>query len=385
MSPFHKEETRLHQAWVRELNRAFQSICWGYRVPLHDRPMIEISRSHKEWGAWDPLWRTIRISADLILHHPWDVTLNVFKHEMAHQIVTDLWGSEDGHGPLFERACDMIGVPEAFRGAGGDAPRTIGEMWREPIDRGSMGMLEKVRKLLSLARSANENEAFLAMAKANELIEKYHMDRIAKDKAHGYTYAIIHHKKRRIENYQRRICVILRDHFLVETVCSRLYDPIADKTYQTIELLGTVENVRIAEYVYHFLMNQMDILWKAHQQNGRGAGLRNKRSYRLGVLEGFHDRLDRQAEERRRRHSPDRAANVSLVPLILHEKARLESFVRTRFPRLATSRSVSTRLDPSTFQAGIEDGGRLTLHKGIHDKDGYQGRLLPAQPEGHGR
>jgi len=372
---FTKEETDLKRAWVKELQQTLRAICWGYKLDLH-QPVIEIYRSIREWGAWDPESRTIRISEELILKHSWDVTLNVFKHELAHQIVTDLWGGDGGHGPLFERACDMIGVPEVFRGVRGDAPRTSAELRDDRIGSENMRMLDKVRKLLSLARSGNENEAFLAMQKANELIEKYNIDRIEQNRAARFVYTIINHKKKRIENYQRRICVILMEHFFVQTVCSFLYDPIDGETYQTIELLGTAENVRVGEYVYHFLMNQMEVLWKDYQRKRPGPAARNKRSYRLGVLKGFHDKLDRQAKERMRRHRPEAVGFPTLSALIRSEDNGLKSFVAMRFPRLCNNRSSGSRIDIRTFQAGIDDGSRLILHKGICHQEGYRGRLL---------
>lgn len=358
--------------------REHEAICWGYRVDL-PKPMIEISGAGKEWGAWNPDSRTLRISAALIMQHSWDATLNVFKHEMAHQIVTDIFGAAEGHGRLFDQACDMIGVPHAFRGVRGDAPRRIEDFRDERIDSESMRMLDKVRKLLSLARSGNENEAFLAMQKANELIEKYNIDRIEEDKAAKSVYAIIHHKKKRIENYQRRICLILREHFFVDVVYSSLYDPTDCQTYRTIELLGTVENVRIAEYVYYFLMNQMEILWKAHHRKERAPTFRNKRSYRLGVLKGFHDKLDLQARERRRQsNKPETGGLETLSALVLAEDNALNAFRKMRFPRLSTYRSAGANIDDGMFQAGINDGKQLNLHKGIQHEDGYQGRLLAA-------
>jgi hypothetical protein len=379
MNPI-EQETKYQRAWTLELYREHEAICWGYRVDL-PRPMIEISTSRKEWGAWDPASRTLRISAALITNHPWDVTLNVFKHEMAHQIVTSIFGATEGHGPLFERACAMIGVPEAFRGARGDAPRRIGDFRDERIDSKNMRMLDKVRKLLSLARSGNENEAFLAMQKANELIEKYNIDRIEQDRAARFAYAIIHHKKKRIENYQRRICLILQDHFFVNVVYAHLFDATDLETYKTIELLGTIENVHIAEYVYYFLMNQMEVLWKAYQGKAGGRTVRNKRSYRLGVLKGFHDKLNRQARERTHGYESGHGNLKTVSAMICAEDRSLQAFMKTRFPRLSTFRTRGTNLDYRTFQAGLSDGERLTIQKGVQHRDGYQGRLLTASCE----
>ncbi len=375
-----EEEIKFQRAWILELHREHEAICWRYRVGLA-RPMIGISNSRREWGAWDVDSRTIRVSAAVIKEYPWDVTLNVFKHEMAHQIVTDIFGAADGHGPLFEQACNMIGVPGAFQGASGDEPRKRVDFRDEEIDSENMRMLDKVRKLLSLARSGNENEAFLAMHKANELIEKYNIDRIEQEKTAKMVYAIIHHKKKRIENYQRRICLILKEHFFVDVVYSSLYDATACQTYRTIELLGTVENVRIAEYVYYFLMNQMEVLWKVHQCKKSAPASRNKRSYRLGVIKGFHEKLDRQAMERTREYKPEAGGPRTMSALILAEDRALSDFTKIRFPRLSTYRSAGANIDTSTFQAGLDDGKQLNLHKGIQDQDGYQGRLLTGSCE----
>ena len=349
------------------------------------RPMIEISNSKREWGAWDADSRTLRISAALITAYSWDVTLNVFKHEMAHQIVTDIFGAAEGHGALFERACNMIGVPREFRGARGDAARKIAIFNDDEVESENMKMLDKVRKLLSLARSGNENEAFLAMQKAHELIEKYNIDRIEQEKAARFVYAIIHHRKKRIENYQRRICLILQEHFFVHVVYAHLFDAADCETYKTIELLGTVENVRIAEYVYYFLLNQMEVLWKAHQRKRGDRARKNKRSYRLGVLKGFHEKLDRQARERINRHADgrridrydsqfDRPASPSAL-ICLEDKA-MNGFVKMRFPRLVRYRTRQAMVHQGTYQAGLHDGKRINIHKGIERSDGYQGRLL---------
>lgn len=369
------EAVAFQRAWLRQLYEEHEGICWEYGVKL-PRPMIEISNARHEWGGWDAGTRTLRISSILISAHSWDVTLNVFKHEMAHQIVTDLFARSDGHGRLFDQACDMIGVPEEFRGSGGDLPRQDVDFRDRTTASEPVRMLDKVRKLLSLARSHNENEAFLAMNKAQELIEKYNIDRIKQDQRARFVYAIINHRKKRIENYQRRICDILKAHFFVDVVYSYLYHAQDLQTYRTIELLGTVENVQIAEYVYYFLMNQMEVLWKQHQRSSASRSKGNKRSYRLGVLTGFRDRLDRQGRDHRQRYAPEAQGPDTLSALVCAQDRQLTAFRNIRFPRLSNYRSQGPRVDYDTYQAGQRDGKRIRIHKGIEHADGYRGQLL---------
>jgi hypothetical protein len=145
-----------------------------------------------------------------------------------------------------------------------------------------------------------------------------------------------------------------------------------------MELLGTAENVQMAEYVYGFLVNQMELLWKAHRRKAAATVPRDKRSYRLGVLKGFHDKLDRQAAERRHRPKADQPGGPGTVSaLIVAEDRRLRAFTKTRFPRLSLRRSGGARVDPGAYQAGVDDGGQLNLHPGVGKRDGFLGGLLP--------
>lgn len=70
------------------------------------------------------------------------------------------------------------------------------------------------------------------MKKANELIEKYNIERIEQKSDSKFVHAIINHKKKRIENYQRSVCLILKDYFFVEVVYSYLYDAHNCETYK---------------------------------------------------------------------------------------------------------------------------------------------------------
>ena len=370
-----EEDVRFKRAWLSQLYDEHGSICWQYKINL-SHPLIELSGSRTEWGVWNADFRTLKMSAHLIREQPWDVVVHVFKHEMAHQIVTDIFQSADGHGELFRKACEMIGVPEAFRGARGDLCRPIADFRNQELESDGRRMLEKVRKLLSLAQSENENESFLAMRKANELIEKYNIDRVEQDKASGYVYAIINHKRKRVENYQRRICNILNEHFFVKVVYSDLFDAGDCQVYKTIELMGTGENVAIAEYVYYFLMNQMEILWKVYLRTKGKTVPRNKRSYRLGLLQGLHDKLDREARERKRHYGEGMSDEQSLSVIICDEDKNLKSFTKMRFPHLVSSRGRAASVNMDTFQAGMDDGKQLRIYKGIEGKDGYSGKLL---------
>src|SRR5438046_2789047 len=95
--------------WIQQLYEEHRQICFLYRLKLKT-PVIRLADWQGKWGEWDPLTRTITLSTLLIRQFRWDTVLEIFKHELAHQIVTELDGEDEIHGPYFQRACKRLAV-----------------------------------------------------------------------------------------------------------------------------------------------------------------------------------------------------------------------------------------------------------------------------------
>jgi hypothetical protein len=229
-----------------------------------------------------------------------------------------------------------------------------------------------VEKLLALSQSSNEHEATLAMQKANELIEKHHIRELGCAREHRYGYGIIDRKKKRIEGYQRRICTILHDFFFVKVVLSSLYDPLVNDTFKTIELLGTRENVAIAEYCYHFLENRLASLWSLNRKRFKGSVRTEKNSYYLGLLRGFYQKLQEQKSGRKDPHIEPRVGD-----LIVAEEKRLDTFVGMCFPRLRRISRPGPKVYSGTYNEGVATGKTITFAEGLTDNSPGFGGLLP--------
>ena len=324
------KNVRLDQLWLQQLQLEFTEICQTYNLQLRP-PIFEISEAKKELGGWYPDTRTLRLSRHLIVNHCWSVTVQVLKHEMAHQLCSEQFATQGApHGEAFQQACELLGVLPEYRRAG----TVVAEMVEQAGGGSTISVrgrqcLTRVEKLLALSRSSNEHEAALAMQKANELIDKYHLDALGQDQQYLYGFCIINRKRKRIESYQRRICSILQDFFYVRIVLSQLYDPQCDDTFKTIELLGTREHVAIAEYCYHFLENRLALLWSVNKKRFKGAVRTEKNSYYLGLLRGFYEKLQEQKGKKRQR-----PLQPGLGDLIVLEQKRLDAYVGLRFPRL---------------------------------------------------
>lgn len=363
------------RAWLLQLYREHRQISLLHRLHL-STPIIEISAASTYWGSWQSAGGTIRISSRLIELHTWDVVINVLKHEMAHQAVSELFHSREGHGDLFARACDMLGVPDGFREAGGDLPRSLPTIHEKAQKSPQHALLLKIEKILALARSSNEHEAQLAMEKANQLITRYNLARVTTENDTGYDCIIINHKKKRIENYQRRICAVLSRHFFVRIVLADLYDPDLCCSHKTIEILGARENVLTAEYVYHFLLSRMESFWEEFRRRNQTGGNR-KRSYCLGLLDGFDAKLT--AGEQENAVTPKATAGQNISALVCEADRGLSLFIRRRHPRLARRSHAGAGVSRREYEAGRQDGDKLVLHKVMENHDGNRGKMLPCR------
>ncbi|MDK9708275.1 MAG: DUF2786 domain-containing protein [Desulforhopalus sp.] len=363
---------RLQGLWLEQLYREHRDICWEYGVPL-PTPIFEITDSEKIYGRWQAPTGILGISRHLILQHPWHVTLQVLRHEMAHQLCSTLVnGGGPVHGAAFQEACERLGVLPEFRHPGVVIPETV-RAAAAPSELSEEGRrcLAKIAKLLALGRSANEHEAAAAMAKANELLQRYHLQGTGDHLNHRYARLVINRKKKKIAGFQRHICAILQEFFHVRVVLAQLYEPSSGESFRVIELFGTRENAAIAEYCYHFLENRLALLWSANRGRFRGAAQTEKTSYYLGLLRGFHQKL---AEQKRGREMQNHRQEAGA--LVLAEEQRLAGFIGMYFPRLRRAPSRSAKVYGTTYDAGMEAGRQLDLHQGVTGQAPVFGGLL---------
>lgn len=360
------------QIWGQQLLREHSSICSRYNLKL-TRPVIEVINVSSYWGKWLAASRTISLSQALVCNRPWDEVLNVLKHEMAHQLVTEVLGGAPGHGPDFKRACLLLGLPAPFRKAAAALATGKGGYFVPPPSATEL-VLTKVRKLLALTASTNEHEALLALQKARQLLHRHNLTDEIIGGQHNppYVNLLLNLKKKRVESHHRAICSLLLDYFQIEIVITPLYDAHALTTYKCIDIMGWRENVEIAGYVYHFLMERLPVLWHHHRANHPGLK-HTRQSYWLGVLDGFREGL---ARERRPEEKIPGPARSGLLPATRDDQA-LGLFVRSRYPKLRQSGKRTARIDLAGFEAGIAAGRDLKFRTGLNGDNDAQRLLAP--------
>lgn len=358
-------EALLFTAWNNQLYREYENILYQHEVIL-TIPLLRVLPMKGKWAYWDGFTRTIAINPELIRLHGWNVTVEVLKHEMAHQLAQDHYGAKGGHGRPFELACKQLGVTDWASAARGELPAHIARPSERTLTDEEEKLLRRVEKLLSLATSSNEHEALLAMQRVQELYARHNFLQQQEQKASHWLQLTIPLHKQRIEKHISMICSILIGHFFVRVVTSRAFDPHTLQTGAALNLLGTRENVRMAEYVYHFLVNQTAALFqqkKASLPSGRTA----KADFTLGVLDGFRRKLAEGSREVLKRATEGISPQEASALTIRREQA-LDEYMEQRYPHLTERKASYTYRDPNAFKSGQVEGRRLVLHKGVEQE-----------------
>ena len=392
---------------VAQLYREYRLVCSQHKIAL--RPVvIQLFDSKTHWGQWDPVTRTISIARRLVVEYSWFYVQAILRHEMAHQMVSDVyqvsnvhdvsgvWGaqseSQPPHGEWFQLACRRLGVMNEFTRASVRLQETPLDWRKEKRDEVSDKLLDKVQKLLALATSSNEHEALLAMEKVRELYAKYNLEQSEGSKKQNFAHIVIETGKKRLEAHHERILSILVGHFFVEILTSRLFDPKSGEDFKMIEIIGTRENTLMAEYVYHFLLQQSDFWVRETVKTSKQKISRvDRKSLKLGILEGFSEKLaaaERGGPRHSTRHSTPQAPSdvsgstqksVSIVGTALTQFRKdpaLKTYLTSIYPRIRHRTGGSHRVDASYYETGKSIGKTITLNQAIASQGSNQGRLL---------
>lgn len=144
----------------------------------------------------------------------------------------------------------------------------------------------KIKKLLEMANSSNRNEAEIASAKAQELLVKYNLEiqQVESIETDYNEEDLIQYKRVMIE--VREVALILVRHFFVRVLFdSKRYSNVKTTTVRTF---GKNSNVKIASYVYTFLIRTYRNLWKEYKKKNKRA---NKKYFFKGITQGLSMKL----------------------------------------------------------------------------------------------
>ncbi len=349
---------QLEAALLREVAEQYRLLAVSHFKGALKLPQFELVPSRARLGRWVEGTRTIELSRFLVLEQSWGAVVEILKHEMAHQYVSEVLGerSETAHGPRFRAVCERLGIDGAASGMPAAKPDEV-----------TTKVAERIARLLALAESPNVHEAEAAMAAAQKLLLKHNLELREMRTARGYAWRHLGRPTGRTTEAERVLSLLLGRYFFVEAIWVPVYRAQIGKRGSVLEICGTPENVEIAEYVHGYLVETSERLWREHKAERRIRGDRDRRTFLAGVMSGMNDKLSREAKKSEK------------AGLVWIADADLTTYFRKRHPYVRHVRYQGQQRSEA-YAHGREAGRKIVLHKGIKDTPQSRGLLLGPGP-----
>ena len=288
---------------------------------------------------------------------------NILRHELAHMHCDSFFklprfqrGLEipdncTAHGWRYRQTCEQFGWgPEVFNAY---SDLTV-ENTNHP-DAEYEKIYNRIRKLLNLSSSSNPHESQVATLKANQILLKHNVS-LLNDMKTSYTendqeifVKTIYTKGR--ANAQMQALSRILSYFYVSPV----YDRKETTTHLTVT--GTRLNVKLADYIGKFFLNETERLWHLAQKKDPALkGIVKKNSYISGLASGVITKIK---QERKKESAESKMALVK-VEKVLDEQLSLA------YPNLSSTRR-SGSFDGHAHNLGEQDGQSISFRKGIEE------------------
>jgi predicted SprT family Zn-dependent metalloprotease len=375
---------KIERGIIEKLKYAWESICECLEKRNHDLalrinlPSIVLTDIKTCLGQWNNEYYEIRLSRQLVFNGRWDSVCEVLRHEMAHQLAATFpeYKKQPPHGKIFIECCKAVNAnPKASGSYETLEQRVFGNKENE-----NDKIIIKVKKLMNLASSDNGHEAEAAAAKAGEFIRRYNIDLIKQDKKRGFESIIITDTVLKRSQAQMLIAPILEDFYFVTPIWLSTYIPEKGKMGKELEISGTLTNLKIADYVFHYVLQYAERSWQKYKL--KNPGCRSRSGYMTGIVNGFREKLEEQQAlsitkqyGQSDRNRSDRQNGFCNTPAVIEDK-QLVKYWNERYPSVVTARAYYRSTSISAYNSGKSRGKKLTISKGISNEHGNCGKLI---------
>ena len=221
-------------------------------------------------------------------------------------------------------------------------------------------IIEKIKKLMALSKSSNENEAELAMMRAQELLVKHHLtmndikDKDTKtNKLNILEIDLIIGK--RITGWKIALANVLAKNFRCETFVATMLSG-----GKKLRVVGGEEDAKVVEILFTYAIGFIDSrsrsirrLLRKQSETARGS----TQSYITGFLEGLATHFENQIND-----------NIEWG-LILVTPVEIDDYINKKY-NYCKSKPISINLssgnNPDAFQKGFDDGKDFNNNKKLN-------------------
>ena len=321
------------------------------------RPTFAIKELKSQWGNWSPEKREIALSRQLVLNYPWDSIRDVLLHEMAHQLAQQLWGTsgQTPHGKSFKSACRLLHIDSE---ASANYTPLQDRLLRDSADVHDKRML-RVKKLLALAESKNRFEAEAAMAKAHELIARHNIELNRHEDRRRFLSIFLGSPALRHPREDYHLANLLQDYYFVSGIWVPAYVIEKQKMGRVLEISGTAQNLKIADYVHGFIVEFIDAQWLKYNYK-KGLNRYRKTDFSVGIIEGFRNKLELSVIKKK--------TKKDIFAFIQKGDPQLQKYFKFKYPHTTSVKKSATRQDARILNDGKKLGRKLVIARAISER-----------------
>lgn len=230
-------------------------------------------------------------------------------------------------------------------------------------------VIEKIKKLFSLSKSSNENEAALALEKAREMMLKYNIEQndLVKDQIDDIIeldFAIAS----RFNTPHMILAHWIGEGFMIKSIVIRTRTG-HHKIDNKIKFVGSKTDVAVASYVYSYMVNIMETKSKEYFESIRYSkekwsplgAKKVKGDYEYGFVTAVVEKLKAMKAERIVKNPYEEEVCKSLVVV---KNALVEKYIQDNIGK-TTTLNRTTSYDKNNFTNGYSEGQKHGIHKGV--------------------
>lgn len=320
-------------------------------------PIFCINQNNGQWGSWNAKERILTLNEKLFVYFPWSAVVQVLKHEMAHQVVSENFKMDCcgiAHGEAWRKACGMLDVEPNV---------AVSYEFLQKYDVGDYDKIsQRIQKLLALSESDYEDESHSAMTKAMELMQRYNIRMAKKDKSKILISRPIGILWKKMPNYLWSLMRTLQSHYNVKFIqaYTRISENGFSRKYHYMEIFGSPENLDVAEYTAYYLIREAENKWNDFKLSDKYVkGQHGKIQWQKNFMYGFANKLNKRHDKVTERFSRE----VGMKSLILANDKMLEEAYDKAYPNRRNISAFSSCR--RSGEGGREAGYNTEVHGGI--------------------
>lgn len=210
-------------------------------------------------------------------------------------------------------------------------------------------LLSKVRKLLSLSKSANEHEAALAAEKAKKLLDEHNI------KEFELTKTIESIIEKEAYTFGKNTIAWIT---IVASGLSKYLDCKIIMVGKKLKVIGSKTDIEVFEYLFSYLINTIERLTQKETIPCMTNARSYKDSFRKGMAMGINRKLIliKQGEKQ--------APTTNCTALVLTKEKEVNAFFTKLYPKTRASKATVNTLSYG-YVKGLEAGRNVEINKGI--------------------